>query len=193
MRKIAILVALLLIGAIAAAGCTTPMPADNNQIPETVNATNTTTVVATATKIVTPSPTVVPTLTPTATPTPAPTQTDLRGHQHYPSAVIQPTRIFFRAMYSPFMYDNITAGSTFEAAVQLQNGTGAAFCGSVSFYVDGTYQGITPVAPPGSPCLAEALLLHAPEIVGTATISAQYGGDAMHEPAEVTAVFQVIA
>lgn len=86
MKKLtSVLVAILLIGTIAAAGCTSnQMPKDNNQIPDLVfNSTNNTThnitkavattkptATPTAKPTATPAPTYVPTPVPTAYPTP---------------------------------------------------------------------------------------------------------------------------
>jgi type IV secretory pathway VirB10-like protein len=75
MRKIIIfLVAVLLIGTIAAAGCTSnQMPKDNNQIPEMVlNTTNSTNITHNVTAVTTVKPTATP-ASPTAYPTPVPT------------------------------------------------------------------------------------------------------------------------
>jgi hypothetical protein len=107
MRKIIILlVAILLIGTIAASGCTNQIPADNNQVPEIVH--NTTKVAdRTVAPPYVPTPTALPTINPgwptnhpvptpsvpTATPTAAPTPTPKPACTHVDIIVYHPTNL----------------------------------------------------------------------------------------------------
>jgi len=132
----------LVICAIGIAGCTTQIPAPNNQL----NTTNVTTTSAVSKAVVTPTPTIVATPTPTVTPIPTPVPTPVptpitptvMGISMMPVAVIQGEPIAFTTWVNanghavPNLPINCYVNGVFIGTVSSANGYAQFTTGSLN-------------------------------------------------------------